>query len=92
MRRRLLGRLIADYAARAAAAPLRYIASGTAEMRLLERYEVVSRKRLPRDSRGGWSVDPDFWAKVLAEARRAITEWKEIGLAAKQLAEQETST
>jgi hypothetical protein len=25
-------------------------------MRLLERYESVSGKRLPRDARGGWSV------------------------------------
>jgi hypothetical protein len=48
-----LARLIADLSAGAASEPLHYIASGTEEMRLLERYEAVSRKRLPRDSRGG---------------------------------------
>jgi hypothetical protein len=77
------GRIIGNYFAGAGAEPLRYIASGTEEMRLLERYENVSRKRLPRDARGGWSVSPDFWSKVLAEARRAMTDWKEVGMAAR---------
>jgi hypothetical protein len=70
-------RIIGNYFAGTNAEPLHYIASGTEEMRLLERYEHMSRTRLPRDARGGWSVEQDFWSKVLEEARHAITGWKD---------------
>jgi len=46
---------------------------GETQRALLERYENVSRRRLPSDAPGGWSVKHDFWQGHYSGAQATTT-------------------